>query len=164
MTRRASPLALTALALTAGCGTALDPTDAPSSLVILEGAIECSAETAILESFPVQLHTIVTMRNRSPNPVTLELGSGCPVLLRVFPTEPRTAPIWDQGRILACTMQIQSLRLVPGETDQRTTRAGAREILGDSLPNGHYFLSAYLQVVDGPVLVPAGTADLAIPR
>ena len=164
MIRRTWLFPLLALVLAARCGTALDPTAAPASTAVVEEDIEYTAETAILESFPVQLHTTVTMRNRSRNVADVQLESGCPVLLRVFPTEARTATIWDQGLILACAMQIQSLRLVPDETAERPPRTDAREILGDSLPNGHYFLGAYVQVVDEPVLVPAGSADLAIPR
>src|SRR5688500_2974948 len=99
-----SLFAAAALALAvAACATGVDPEGPPASAAVLQGDVEYRATTAILESFPVQLHTSVEMRNRSASRVELQLGSGCPVLLRVYKDEARTVLAWDQGRNLACT-------------------------------------------------------------
>ena len=162
MTTRVAFVSLLTACLSPGCG--MDPGAAPVAPSVRQGDVEYRATTAILESFPVQLHATVTMLNRSSARTTLELGSGCPVLLRVYQDQARTALVWDQGRAIACTKQIQIVEIAPGDTAQRSTRTNAREILGDSLPDGRYFLSAFIQVVGSPVVVPAGEADLAVPR
>ena len=136
----------------------------PTSASVVQGEVEYTAETLILESFPVQLHTIVRMRNRSSSKLELQLGSGCPVLLRVYRDEARTALAWDQGRALACTKEIQIVSLAPGDSAERITRTNARASLGDSLPDGRYFFSAYVQVVGAPITIAAGSADLSVPR
>src|SRR5687767_1051485 len=99
----------------AACANGVSP-DGPTSASVVQGEVVYTPETLILESFPVQLHTIVRMRNRSRSKLELQLGSGCPVLLRVYKDEARTALAWDQGRVLACTKQIQILSLAPGDT------------------------------------------------
>lgn len=138
--------------------------DGPASASIVQGAVEYTADTRIAESFPVQLFTTVRIRNRSSERIGVELGSGCPVHLRVYRNEARTQLVWDQGRTLICTQQIQRVELAPGASAERDTRTDAREILGDSLPDGRYWLGAYVQVVGSPLVVPAGAADLAVPR
>jgi hypothetical protein len=163
MTRRR--LASLAFAVTlAGCISSVAPDNPPSSAAVVQGEIEYTADTAILESFPVQLHTTVRMRNRSRSSVQLRFGGGCPVQIRAYRNEARTELAWDQGRVIACTKEIQIADLPAGDTIQRTARTNAREILGDSLPDGRYFLSAYVMIVGAPLLVPAGAADLAVPR
>ena len=67
-----------------------------------------------MESFPVQLDMRVTMRNTGSQPTKVELGSGCPVLLRAYRNEARTQLAWDQSSGLVCTMQIQIVDLAPG--------------------------------------------------
>jgi hypothetical protein len=163
---RRSPFSLIWAAAAAACANGnggLGP-DGPASASVVQGQIEYRADTQVMESFPVQLHTIVTLRNRSSARASVELGSGCPVHLRAYRDEARTRLAWDQGRLLVCTMQIQSVELAPGDADQRGTRTDARQILGDSLPDGRYWLGAYVQVVGAPLVVPAGSADLAVPR
>jgi hypothetical protein len=166
MTNRLAALlvSLVPAMVAAACVSSVSPDEAPSSSAVVQGEVEYTADTAILESFPVQLHTTVRMRNRSRATVTLRFGGGCPVQIRAFRDEARTRLAWDQGRIQACTKEIQIVDLPAGDTAQRSARTNAREILGDSLPDGRYWLSAYVQLVGAPLLVPAGAADLAVPR
>lgn len=152
------------LALAAACGGSPEPAPPPAGSSVVEDGVRYTADTRVLESFPVQIHTTVTLRNEAGGTRTVELGSGCPVLLRAYRSEARGAPAWDQGRGLACTLQIQQVELAPADTAQRTTRTDAREILGDSLPDGRYWLDAYVRVVSGEVVVPAGAVELAVPR
>jgi hypothetical protein len=160
--------ALLGLALATACnGGSPDVADPPpgGSAPIVQGGVEYTADTRIMESFPVQLDTRVTMRNRSSQRTTVQLGSGCPVLIRAYRDAARRRLAWDQSVGMVCTMQIQIVELAPGATAEKAApRASAADILGDSLPDGRYYLSAFVQVVGGPVTVPAGQVDLAVPR
>lgn len=165
MTTR-SRLLIGALALLplAGCASSTAP-DGPSSAALVHGDVEYSAETLVMESFPVQLNTIVRMRNRSSRPVQLQLATGCPVLLEVYRDEARTELVWNQAALILCTQQIQLVDLEPGETEERSTRTDARQILESSdLPDGRYWLSARVTLVGETIEVPAGSVELAIPR
>jgi hypothetical protein len=172
MTRVPAPtLALLGLAITAGCAAGCngnsDVADAPTgpSAPVTRGGVEYSADTRVMESFPVQLDTRVTMRNPSSQATRVQLGSGCPVLIRAYRNEARTQLAWDQSIGMVCTQQIQVVDLAPGASAERAApRVNARDILGDSLPDGRYYLSAFVQVVGSPLTLPAGSADLGIPR
>jgi hypothetical protein len=160
-------LATLGLAVFAACNGNPDVAEPPpgGSAPIVQGGIEYAADTRIMESFPVQLDTRVTMRNTSTSRARIELGSGCPVLLRAYRDAARTRLAWDQSVGMVCTMQIQIVELAPGESSEKAApRVSAADILGDSLPDGRYYLSAFVQVVGAPVTVPAGSADLGIPR
>lgn len=127
-----------------------------------EGDLHYVAETAIRESFPVQLATTVTAANIGRRPAAIEFTDGCPVLLRAYRTPDRTgAPAWDQAHDTFCTMAIQNFTINPGESRRFTTQADAREILGDSLPNGRYYLTAVLRKSGGALELAAGEAGLA---
>jgi hypothetical protein len=164
--RSTAGLPLVALALLAGCNGGADVPDPPTgpSGPVTQGGIEYTADTRVMESFPVQLDTRVTMTNRSSQRASVELGSGCPVNLRAYRNEARTQLAWDQTVGRACTMQIQIVDLAPGASAERNTRTTAYDILGDSLPDGRYWLSASVQVVGNGLVVPAGSVDLAVPR
>lgn len=150
---------LAALALAAAC--APNPAPTGGGTVDADG-IRYAADTRILESFPVQLQTTVTLTNTTSAPQTLEIPGGCPVLLRAYTTAERTGePAWDQSRDIVCTQQVMIARLGPGESEEVTGRASARDVLGDSLPNGRYYLTAVVVPNRQQVEVPAGEADLA---
>jgi hypothetical protein len=161
-------LPLLALVLLAGtaCNGGSDVADPPTgpSGPVTQGGVEYTADTRVMESFPVQLDTRVTMTNRTNAGVSVQLGSGCPINLRAYRDEARTRLAWDQSVGRVCTMQVQIVDLAPGASAERNTRATAADILGDSLPDGRYYLSAAVQVVAGGVIVPAGSADLGVPR
>jgi hypothetical protein len=137
----------------------------PAEEVRGQDGVHFSATTAVLESFPVHLHTTVEATNRGGSPATLVFPDGCTVLLRAW-REDGTAdePAWDQAGTTACTMAVQRVTLQPGESRSFETRTDAREILGDSLPDGSYRLAAYLRPATGAVQVPAGTVPLAVQR
>jgi hypothetical protein len=164
MTHRLKLIPVLLAATAAACANSVAPGESPSAGSVVQDGIEYSAETLVLESFPVQLSTTVRIRNRTGSRAQVRLGSGCPVLLRVYRNEARTALAWDQGRVLACTKEIQIVDLAAGDSAERTARTNARAILADSLPDGRYHVSAYVQVIGTPVLLAAGSADLAIPR
>jgi hypothetical protein len=110
----------------------------------------------------VQLRTRVTASNETDQPITFSTG-GCRVLLRVYRSAGRTGtPAWDQERVVGCTMEIVEERIGPGQSREYTAgNISAAEILGDSLPNGRYFLVAAFLKDGQRVPLEAGEADLA---
>ena len=154
-----------ALLLLAACTNGEDTvTDAPSSAHNL-GGVEYSAETLVMESFPVQLRTIVTARNATGDDVFLHFGSPCVTHLRVYDNAARSGtPVYDQAREYGCIAVIFEDTIAPGDTAQYVApHTDARQILGDSLPDGHYWFTATLHPAS-ELELPAGDAELGIPR
>lgn len=152
------------LALLACSSTEDAVTDAPASSRNV-GGIEYSAETLVMESFPVQLATIVTARNTTVADVELQFGDPCVVRLRAYTSEARSGePAWDQDRIMGCIAVIFADTIPAGDTAQYRARSDGYEILGDSLPDGRYWLSAVLDPEGERIELPAGVVDLGVPR
>lgn len=151
----------------AAFGCASDPTEGPAygrgAEVRVEG-VTYRAETQVLESFPVQLRTVVTMTNTGTAPVTLTMPDGCIVLLRAYADAAATRPVFDQRTVLSCTMALVDVRIAAGQSVQFETRSDAREVLGDRLPDGRYHLRAVVRPDGREIEVPAGVVELAIPR
>ena len=149
------------LGLIAALAACVDPTG--PDVVRTQDGLEYRAWTDILESFPVQLRTHVEISNRTVRTVEAEFPDGCVVLVRAFP-EGSSRAAWDQARTVGCTAALVRIRLGPGESTRHVAATGAREILGDSLPDGVYRLQAYLRPRAGTVVIEAGSAPLSIPR
>lgn len=121
------------------------------------------AETAVLESFPVQLRPAVTIRNDGDAERTVRFPDGCIALLRVYRDASRTGnPAWDQARTVGCFQAVQEFTVAPGDSTiiGRGT-IGAAEILGDSLPAGRYYFTVVLRPDWQTLELDAGEADLA---
>ena len=155
------------LALAACSNAEEDPTNAPpANPSQTEGDVEYSAETLIMESFPVQLRAIVTARNTSAAPVELHFPYPCVAHLQVHDDSTRAGePVWSQERFIGCIAVIFDDTIAAGDTAQYTApHTDAAEILGDSLPDGRYWLSVNLNPAGERLVLPAGVADLGIPR
>lgn len=148
----------------AGCGGAEDPVrpdpTLPSRVV---NGVGFSAQTLFLESFPVQLAPSITLHNESDEPAEVVFPDGCVVLLRVYRTPARTGePAWDQARTTGCTAALVEVELAPGESrDLQGAIVPAQTILGDSLPNGRYYLAVLVRPGGGEYVLAAGEGDLA---
>ena len=117
----------------------------------------------IAESFPVQLGLTVELENQSTTSQSVTFPDGCVVLMRAY-LAGNTGPIWDMGRDVACTQALVQVDLAPGEREEfQIGLVSAATILGDSLPDGEYRITAYLRPGQ-TVELDAGMADLAIPR
>ena len=162
------PLILIVACAALGCSRA-EHTSRPEMPPLLQGAtrtegdLRYSAETAVMESFPVQLATTVTVTNIGSRPAAIEFSDGCPVLLRAYhlPADRSAPPAWDQARETYCTLAITRVTLNLGESDRFSNRTDARQILGDSLPNGEYLLTAVVRKTGWPFELDAGVVDLA---
>lgn len=120
-------------------------------------------ETAVLESFPVQLRPAITVRNEGDAERTVRFPDGCIALLRVYRDASRTGnPVWDQARTVGCAAAIQEFTVAPGDsTIIRRSTISAAEILGDSLPPGRYYFTVVLRPDWQTLELAAGEADLA---
>ena len=116
---------------------------------------------AIAESFPVQISVTVEITNTSTTRESVTFPDGCVVLMRAYADG--TEPAWDMSGAVACTQALVQVDLAPGGSEQfQTGLVSAATILGDSLPNGNYRITAYLrpgQIVE----LDLGTVDLAVP-
>jgi len=116
---------------------------------------------AIAESFPVQIGVTVEIENQSGTPRTVVFSDGCVVLMRAYASG--TQPAWDMGQTVACSLALIEIELARGESQEfEAGLVSAATILGDSLPNGEYRITAYLR--PGRVVeLDAGVVDLAVP-
>ena len=150
-------LATAALAACTASVSGLDPGDQ-----LIDGLTYRVASFTIAESFPVQIGVTVEIENKSTRSQSVTFPDGCVVLLRAYQAG-NSAPVWDMGGAIFCTLALVQVDLAPGEAkDFQTGLVSAHTILGDSLPNGEYRITAYLrpgQIVE----LDAGMADLAIP-
>lgn len=135
----------------------------PNARGVVADGLVYSADTAVMESFPVQLATTLYITNPSPVPVQVSFPDGCVVLLRAYPAD-SDEPVWDLGQHVACTMAIVDVTVGPRSTRTFEVRTNAAAILGNSLPDGRYRLEAYVRPGPGEIAVSAGVVDLAVPR
>jgi hypothetical protein len=169
-TRALGVLPIVALAIALACndGPAAPSTDPPGVPIgsgsTMHGGVEYEATLRVMESFPVQIAADVTVTNRGDEPVRIVFPDGCVALLRAFTVDGED-PVWDQNRDVACTLALVTVDLEPGASTSYTTpTSSARDILGDTLPDGNYRITVYLRP-DGEVAeIDTATVELAIPR
>ena len=150
---------LVATATFAACQVSPSGLDLPEQLI--DGITYMVTGFHIAESFPVQLGVTVEIENESTTPRSVTFPDGCVVLMRAY--DSGTEAVWDMSRTVACTLALVEVDLAPGESEEFSAGlVSAATILGDSLPNGEYRITAYLrpgQIVE----LEAGMADLTVP-
>ena len=150
---------LLAIATLAACQESVSGLDLRDHLI--DGITYRVTSFAIAKSFPAQLRITVEIENESTTSQSVTFPDGCVVLIRAY--DGGTKPVWDMGHTVACTQALVQVSLAPGESEEfHTGLVSAATILGDSLPNGEYRITAYLrpgQMVE----LDAGMADLAVP-
>ena len=116
---------------------------------------------AIAESFPVQVSVTVEITNTATTPASVTFPDGCVVLMRAY--DDGTEPAWDMSGAVGCTQALVQVDLGPGDSEEfQTGLVSAATILGDSLPNGNYRITAYLR--PGRIVeLDVGSVDLAVP-
>lgn len=163
--RDARQIAAIAMVAALGCAQGGDPQEPPSTIAaVVESGVSYSADTRVMESFPVQLAIIVTATNTSERSIDITFPDGCVVLLRVYRDAARTDLAWDQADHVGCTMALVEWDIAPGSSETARAATDAGQILGDTLPDGEYWLEAVLRPDGRTVVVPAGSVELAIPR
>jgi len=119
--------------------------------------------------------TTANIRNDRSEPVTLTYGACNVSLVAHTNADRRGPPVWQSYRSepwegtygRGCTAILLGKTLAPGaELALGSYSSRVIEVLGDSLPNGHYWFTATLGVSSAPngVVLPAGDFELALTR
>ena len=123
------------------------------------------------------LRTTATLTNRGELPSYLEFGA-CALHVFAYRTTARdAAPVWDSdkrrdwnfGQPLICLLYLATTTIPPGSsTSPRELTLGVplMDVVGDSLPDGHYYFRASVGFSNRAALtdIPAGDAEVALPR
>ena len=152
-----------ALAAGVGCTGATGPDGGfgPAEMRI-DGKVQYRAHTEPSASTPGWLATTVYVRGASPGGTSVAY-SGCPVTVRMYTQPARTGqPAWDARAVpnTACTLPLLRRHLGLGEELALTALTLPREVLGDSLPSGHYYVGAVVRPNGDSLVVTAGEVDL----
>ena len=102
----------------------------------------------------------VAITNTSTESVRALVSQYCHVLFEWRAASDSTArPRWD-GRQRMCLARGRDVSLDPGRTEVLRTTASVREVLGDSLPDGRYIVTAIFEVDGATVTRLAGAVVL----
>lgn len=123
-----------------------------------------AAAAAVVDFAPTQFQAHVTVSNPTARRVWLEYGS-CALRVRLYPSaKPTGSPVWDSARReILCPAYLAGHELEPGASfsaPEFAVQVAVPEILGDSLPDGRYLVSASLMLNYVTVELEAGTVDL----
>jgi hypothetical protein len=152
-------MGLLAITTLAACQTS--PSGLETGTDLMGGITYRVTSLVVAESFPVQIEVTVEITNTSATSQTRTFPDGCVVLMRAY--DGGDDPVWDMGSAVACTLALVEVTLAPGESEVfRTGLVSAATILGDTLPNGEYRVTAYLRPAE-TVEIEAGRVDLAVP-
>lgn len=157
----AGRFAIVVALLLTGCATA-PPTEENPARTPLRG-IDFEGDR-VPASGPWAFEGSVTLTNRRTDAATLTFPDPCLALIRVYEVDrTRQAPVWDQASSVACDGEPVVVELSPGESRSMPIQAvSGTGILGDSLPEGRYRITAYVRP-DGRVIeVELGEADLSV--
>jgi hypothetical protein len=156
------PLIVTAFVLLA-CSNSEGPDQPlqPGSDAVIQGTVEYRASTAVMESFPVQVRTEVTLRNQRGEDITVTFSDGCVVQVEVYRDSARRDLVWDSASRFGCSMALVPVSIGAGKsTTVSAPSISAADILGSSLPNGRYYFTAVIRP-DGTTLnLDAGSVEL----
>ncbi len=118
------------------------------------GLLQMSATSLITGEAPRYLTTQVVVRNPTSTPLEVDYGA-CQVNVRLFRGVDRSgAPLWKSelrkppGSSFgyACILPLYTSFLSPGDSLVFPLRVPMYEVIGDSLPAAHYFVSAELRL------------------
>ena len=102
----------------------------------------------------------VAITNTSTESARAVVSQYCQVLFEWRAVSDTTArPRWD-GRQRICLARGRDVSLGPGQTEVLRTTASVRDVLGDSLPDGRYIVTAIFEVDGATVTRLAGAVVL----
>jgi hypothetical protein len=165
-------LMLAAVALVVGSGWSCSAAG-PSIVAADDSHLTASAQSTVIAHDTVRyLTTSASVTNRGVLPVHLEYGA-CTVRVLAYRDESRSgAPIWNSDYRepyhssvkYGCTLQLILQDLQPAQSLDFGFSSPLIELVGDSLPNGRYYLSADLRIANTPAVqhIPAGSVDVEL--
>lgn len=136
--------------------------DGSAVISVSGGRVDYTARTEPTGNPAGWLRTTAVLRASGTTPARLEY-SGCPVEVQFFRNASRTgSPAWTMFRVdnFACVQPLYTDTLAPGDTLELATVTLPREVLGDSLPAGRYYVAAVLRPNRQVIRVPAGEVEL----
>lgn len=123
------------------------------------------------------LRTTVTLVNRAESPTYLEYGACATRVLAYRTTASGASPVWDSnkrrlwdsGQPLVCLLYLAATTVAPGATlaaPEFSLEVPLIDVLGDSLPDGHYYFKASIGFSNRAAItdLPAGDAELTLAR
>jgi hypothetical protein len=130
----------------------------------IAGEVQYRAETGPNAEHPGWLTTTVYIRAASPGGALVHY-SGCPVTIRMYTDPARTGPPrWDALAVpnAACTLPLISRQVNEGEDLALTALTLPREVLGDSLAAGKYYVGAVVRPNSDSLVLGAGEVELRL--
>ncbi len=151
-----------------GCGGG-----APSVPTVVDRSLTASAQSTVTVRDTVQyLSTSAKVTNEGVLPVHLEYGTCTVRVLAYLDESRRGAPVWNSDYRepyhssvkYGCTLQLILRDLQPAESLDFGFSSPLIELVGDSLPNGRYYLSADVRISNNPTFqhIPAGLVDVVL--
>lgn len=143
----------------------------------LADLVPSATSVVIPRDTTLTLRTMVTLANQSASPLHVEYGA-CATRVLAFRTADRDAisvwdsnqrRLWDSGQPLICLLYLASATIQPGadfSPGELTLEVPLMEVLGDSLPDGHYYFQASVGFSNRAAMtnILAGDAELVLPR
>ena len=118
------------------------------------------ARTELTGTPPESIAVTVEITNTSTESARALVSRYCHVLFEWRAASDSTPrPRWD-GRQRMCLVRGRDVSLRPGQTEVLRTTASVREVLGDSLPDGRYIVTAIFEVDGATVTRLAGAVVL----
>ena len=133
------------------CGAQVVSSPGPSlNSEIRTDSIVFRAAAVVLHGPAEMVRAEVTVSNRGPRASTLLVAGGCPVIFQLLTNPPPNArTVWDSRKArssMGCAASLLRARIEPGESRVFVREAEKKEILGDSLPAGRYYVLSQLDL------------------
>lgn len=149
---------------------------ADSALLIYPSADLVPSATSVLAMRDTSrvLRTEISLVNRGELPAYLEYGACATRVLAYRTTAPNAVPVWDSnrrrlwayGQGVICPSYLRATTVAPGATlspGEFTLDVPLMDVLGDSLPDGHYYFLASVGFSNRTPIadIPAGDLEIA---
>lgn len=158
------------IALCLGCGIAATSVPSPKAKdvdrEVKNDSLELRGTAGIIRENHTDLELIIEVKNLLSRPINLVVPGGCPVILQLLDAAPPSGRVvWDSQYApssLGCVLSLIGVRLGVGDSTRFARGVTRTEVLGDSLPPGHYFVRGYLVIEPNRIAVQAG--EINIPK
>lgn len=156
------------------CSADTGPMDPVLRQEVVVDGVRYSAQASVESAEPFRVLATISATNVSRTSRLIEYGHCAARLLAYKDTARSGSPVWDQRRVVAnpdtgnafvCLLYLRRVQLAPNQTfepDEFKTVAEGRDILGDSLPEGRYYLTVLLEVNWDTLKIAAG--DVLVTR
>jgi len=121
-------------------------------------------DTRTSTASPATIESTLTIINTTNEAAETSIAGNCPFSLYAYREEARRDGAYAAGEPDSpregCLLEMVSLDLAPGESRQFSTTVTGARILGDSLPDGRYYLAAVVWLESTSMWLAAGEVQL----